>query len=61
MVSNCCKIACIRSLSNTQTDDVNVVVMRWLSRGPYEGIAPPKMRKEIFDFFKGVLLSCLKN
>ena len=35
--------------------------MCWLSRGPYEGIAPPKMRKEIFDFFKGVLLSCLKN
>lgn len=57
MVSNCCKIACIWSLSNTQKDDV--VVMRWLSRGPYEGIAPPKMWKENFDFFKGVLLSCL--
>ena len=52
----------IRSLSNTQTDETDdVVVMLWLSRGPYEGIAPPKMRKEIFDFFKGVLLYCLKN
>lgn len=39
----------IRSLSNTETDDV--VVMRLLSRGPYKGIAPPKMRKEILVFF----------